>query len=101
MRSLHPADRAAPRGTVKMLSSFHPTELPRKGARLTTKTSVDKERVVVRFAADSGDGMQLTGDRFTSATAILGNGLAALPDCPAEIRGPARTLAAVRAVQRR
>jgi 2-oxoglutarate ferredoxin oxidoreductase subunit alpha len=57
------------------------------------------ERVVVRFAGDSGDGMQLTGDRFTSATAMLGNDLATLPDFPAEIRAPAGTLAGVSAFQ--
>src|SRR6266566_4642435 len=65
----------------------------------TTKTPVQKERVVVRFAGDSGDGMQLTGDRFTNATAILGNDLATLPDFPAEIRAPAGTLAGVSAFQ--
>src|SRR2546422_8774880 len=64
-----------------------------------TKTVEEKERVVVRFAGDSGDGMQLTGDRFTSATAILGNDLATLPDFPAEIRAPAGTLAGGSAFQ--
>ena len=44
------------------------------------KTIEEKERVVIRFAGDSGDGMQLTGDRFTSATAVLGNDLATLPE---------------------
>jgi 2-oxoglutarate/2-oxoacid ferredoxin oxidoreductase subunit alpha len=57
------------------------------------------ERVVVRFAGDSGDGMQLTGDRFTSATAAFGNDLATLPDFPAEIRAPAGTLHGVSAFQ--
>jgi 2-oxoglutarate ferredoxin oxidoreductase subunit alpha len=66
---------------------------------MTTKTVLEKERVVVRFAGDSGDGMQLTGDRFTNATAILGNDLATLPDFPAEIRAPAGTLAGVSAFQ--
>ena len=47
------------------------------------------ERVVIRFAGDSGDGMQLTGDRFTSETAVFGNDLGTLPDFPAEIRAPA------------
>jgi 2-oxoglutarate/2-oxoacid ferredoxin oxidoreductase subunit alpha len=56
-----------------------------------TKTVQERERIVVRFAGDSGDGMQLTGDRFTSATAVLGNDLATLPDFPAEIRAPAGT----------
>ncbi len=63
------------------------------------KSVIEKERVVVRFAGDSGDGMQLTGDRFTSATAVLGNDLATLPDFPAEIRAPAGTLAGVSAFQ--
>ena len=47
------------------------------------------DRVIIRFAGDSGDGMQLTGDRFTSETALLGNDLATFPDFPAEIRAPA------------
>jgi 2-oxoglutarate ferredoxin oxidoreductase subunit alpha len=66
---------------------------------MSTKTALEKERVVVRFAGDSGDGMQLTGDRFTNATAIMGNDLATLPDFPAEIRAPAGTLAGVSAFQ--
>jgi len=57
------------------------------------------DRVVIRFAGDSGDGMQLTGDRFTSASAIFGNDLSTLPDYPAEIRAPAGTLAGVSAFQ--
>jgi 2-oxoglutarate ferredoxin oxidoreductase subunit alpha len=56
-------------------------------------------RVVIRFAGDSGDGMQLTGDRFTSASGLFGNDLATLPDFPAEIRAPAGTLAGVSAFQ--
>ena len=48
------------------------------------------DRVIIRFAGDSGDGMQLTGDRFTSASAMFGNDLATLPDFPAEIRAPGR-----------
>ncbi|GIU96826.1 MAG: hypothetical protein KatS3mg013_0629 [Actinomycetota bacterium] len=63
------------------------------------KTIEERERVVVRFAGDSGDGMQLTGDRFTSATAVLGNDLATLPDFPAEIRAPAGTVHGVSAFQ--
>ena len=47
------------------------------------------DRVIIRFAGDSGDGMQLTGGRFTSETALLGNDLSTLPDFPAEIRAPA------------
>src|SRR3954462_1784303 len=56
-------------------------------------------RVVLRFAGDSGDGMQLTGERFTSASALFGNDLATLPEFPAEIRAPAGTLAGVSAFQ--
>src|SRR5689334_18339067 len=55
--------------------------------------------VVLRFAGDSGDGMQLTGDRFTTVSALFGNDLSTLPDYPAEIRAPAGTLAGVSAFQ--
>src|ERR671937_1211685 len=68
------------------------------GGRMTKQVE-EKQRVVIRFAGDSGDGMQLTGDRFTNATAVLGNDLATLPDFPAEIRAPAGTLAGVSAFQ--
>jgi len=54
---------------------------------------------VIRFAGDSGDGMQLTGDRFTSETAVFGNDLATLPDFPAEIRAPAGSLPGVSGFQ--
>ena len=57
------------------------------------------ERVVIRFAGDSGDGMQLTGDRFTSETAVFGNDLVTLPDFPAEIRAPAGSLPGVSGFQ--
>jgi 2-oxoglutarate ferredoxin oxidoreductase subunit alpha len=56
-------------------------------------------QVVIRFAGDSGDGMQLTGDRFTTSSALFGNDLSTLPDFPAEIRAPAGTLAGVSAFQ--
>jgi len=59
----------------------------------------EKEDVVIRFAGDSGDGMQLTGTQFTSTAAIVGNDLATLPDYPAEIRAPAGSLAGVSAFQ--
>jgi 2-oxoglutarate ferredoxin oxidoreductase subunit alpha len=64
-----------------------------------TKTVEERERVIVRFAGDSGDGMQLAGSRFTDATAMMGNDLATLPNFPAEIRAPAGTLAGVSAFQ--
>lgn len=57
------------------------------------------EEATIRFAGDSGDGMQLTGGQFTNATAIVGNDLSTLPDYPAEIRAPAGTLAGVSAFQ--
>jgi 2-oxoglutarate ferredoxin oxidoreductase subunit alpha len=63
------------------------------------KGSETRERVVVRMAGDSGDGMQLAGSRFTDATAMFGNDLATLPDFPAEIRAPAGTVAGVSAFQ--
>ncbi len=55
--------------------------------------------LVIRFAGDSGDGMQLTGDRFTSASALFGNDLSTFPEFPAEIRAPAGTLAGVSSFQ--
>src|SRR4051795_990368 len=64
-----------------------------------TKAVQERERVVVRFAGDSGDGMQLAGSRFTDATAMSGNDLATLPDFPAEIRAPAGTVHGVSAFQ--
>jgi 2-oxoglutarate ferredoxin oxidoreductase subunit alpha len=64
-----------------------------------TKAVEELERVIIRFAGDSGDGMQLTGSRFTDATAVVGNDLATLPNFPAEIRAPAGTLAGVSAFQ--
>src|SRR5215213_6146596 len=57
------------------------------------------DRVVVRFAGDSGDGMQLTGDRFTSVSAAYGNDLSTLPEYPAEIRAPAGTVHGVSSFQ--
>tara|TARA_Y100000746_G_scaffold203633_1_gene189771 strand:- start:1510 stop:3381 length:1872 start_codon:yes stop_codon:yes gene_type:complete len=57
------------------------------------------DEVIIRFAGDSGDGMQLTGDQFTSISAALGNDLATLPEFPAEIRAPQGTLAGVSAFQ--
>ena len=68
----------------------------------TTTSSTDVQvidRVVIRFAGDSGDGMQLTGTRFTAESALFGNDLATLPEFPAEIRAPQGTLAGVSAFQ--
>src|SRR6266496_5356430 len=57
------------------------------------------DQVTIRFAGDSGDGMQLTGSRFTSETAALGNDLSTLPDFPAESRAPAGSLPGVSGFQ--
>ena len=61
------------------------------------RTAIDS--VIIRFAGDSGDGMQLTGSQFTQSTALMGNDLATFPDYPAEIRAPAGTTYGVSAFQ--
>jgi len=69
---------------------------------VTVETELEPEaldHVVIRFAGDSGDGMQLTGDRFTDVSAVFGNDLATMPDFPAEIRAPAGTIAGVSSFQ--
>lgn len=63
------------------------------------KESVELQSVTIRFAGDSGDGMQLTGTQFTDEAAFVGNDLATLPDYPSEIRAPAGTVAGVSAFQ--
>jgi len=64
-----------------------------------TKQVQQRDRVIIRFAGDSGDGMQLAGDRFTQETASFGNDLSTLPNFPAEIRAPAGTLPGVSSFQ--
>ena len=64
-----------------------------------SKTAQNLETVTIRFAGDSGDGMQLTGTQFTQTTAMVGNDLATFPDFPAEIRAPAGSLAGVSGFQ--
>ncbi|MDO8431722.1 MAG: 2-oxoacid:acceptor oxidoreductase subunit alpha [Candidatus Binatus sp.] len=64
-----------------------------------SKPHLKREQVVIRFAGDSGDGMQLTGMQFTAESALAGNDIATLPDFPAEIRAPAGTLAGVSGFQ--
>ena len=64
-----------------------------------TKPVVSLDQVTIRFAGDSGDGMQLTGDRFTMDTASLGNDLSTLPNYPAEIRAPQGTIPGVSSFQ--
>ena len=61
--------------------------------------AIYEKPIVVRFSGDSGDGMQLTGDRFTLQTAISGNNISTFPDFPAEIRAPAGTTFGVSAFQ--
>ncbi len=69
------------------------------GGRKHVLAHVVLDEVVIRFAGDSGDGMQLTGDRFTTTSALIGNDLSTLPDFPAEIRAPAGTLPGVSGFQ--
>jgi 2-oxoglutarate/2-oxoacid ferredoxin oxidoreductase subunit alpha len=68
-------------------------------APLSPKQHEQRKSVVIRFAGDSGDGMQLTGMQFTTESALAGNDLGTLPDFPAEIRAPAGTLAGVSGFQ--
>src|ERR671924_1068191 len=63
------------------------------------KQVVELENVTIRFAGDSGDGMQLTGTQFTHTSAIFGNDISTLPDFPAEIRAPAGSLPGVSGFQ--
>src|SRR5271170_3857027 len=69
------------------------------GGSAAHKPGVRRDSVVIRFAGDSGDGMQLAGMQFTAESAIAGNDIATLPDFPAEIRAPAGTLAGVSGFQ--
>src|SRR4051794_36182928 len=73
--------------------------MPREAAHIMQKEVKRLDRVVIRFAGDSGDGMQLAGDRFTSETAAFGNDLSTLPNFPAEIRAPAGTMPGVSSFQ--
>jgi 2-oxoglutarate ferredoxin oxidoreductase subunit alpha len=68
-------------------------------ASASKKPLIKRDRVVIRFAGDSGDGMQLTGMQFTAESALAGNDIATEPDFPAEIRAPAGTLAGVSGFQ--
>jgi 2-oxoglutarate ferredoxin oxidoreductase subunit alpha len=73
---------------------------PEEDKSLSTKKGrMALKAVTVRFAGDSGDGMQLTGDQFTDTTAVMGNDFATIPDFPAEIRAPAGTLPGVSSFQ--
>ena len=86
-------DGAAPHGV-------HENETRQPVASGTHHVTTEQlDQVIVRFAGDSGDGMQLTGDRFTTSSALLGNDLSTFPDFPAEIRAPAGTINGVSAFQ--
>jgi 2-oxoglutarate ferredoxin oxidoreductase subunit alpha len=86
----------APPGAETPKAGAGNTGAGKTGASVET---VQRESVVVRFAGDSGDGMQLTGGQFTLSTALAGNDLATFPDFPAEIRAPQGTLFGVSAFQ--
>ena len=90
MPSLHPAE-------------LHPAYHDEGDEHAEERPAVTKvqtlDRVVIRFAGDSGDGMQLTGDRFTADSAVFGNDISTLPNFPAEIRAPAGTLPGVSSFQ--
>jgi 2-oxoglutarate ferredoxin oxidoreductase subunit alpha len=75
------------------------SEMSAVSAKVPDKTVRHVESVAIRFTGDSGDGMQLTGAKFTESTALAGNELATFPDYPAEIRAPAGTLAGVSGFQ--
>ncbi|MDF1563222.1 MAG: 2-oxoacid:acceptor oxidoreductase subunit alpha [Deltaproteobacteria bacterium] len=68
-------------------------------AKNTETATTELDQVIIRFAGDSGDGMQLTGTQFTNTSAMAGNDLSTLPDYPAEIRAPAGTVAGVSGFQ--
>ncbi|TSB31087.1 2-oxoacid:acceptor oxidoreductase subunit alpha [Streptomyces sp. NBC_01525] len=85
--------------TAEQADGAHVGEQRSFGDGGTDKEIRRLDRVIIRFAGDSGDGMQLTGDRFTSETASFGNDLSTLPNFPAEIRAPAGTLPGVSSFQ--
>src|SRR5437868_7187666 len=76
-----------------------PSTVPASAPGGSRSTVQELDSVTIRFAGDSGDGMQLAGTQFTNASAILGNDISTLPDFPAEIRAPAGTLAGVSGFQ--
>src|SRR5207302_2392287 len=85
-------------------AGYNPVGSPLQEAKTMTvsaapRSHVDIQNAVVRFAGDSGDGMQLTGTEFTREAALHGNDLATFPDYPAEIRAPAGTTAGVSGYQ--
>lgn len=92
-----PPAEEPPEETPQRASEEPPTDSSGSGNGRPQRKSLD--HVVLRFAGDSGDGMQLTGTQFTRTSALFGNDVATLPDFPAEIRAPAGTLPGVSAYQ--
>jgi 2-oxoglutarate ferredoxin oxidoreductase subunit alpha len=88
--------KARARGIAEEMSPMTETAAPVKGGQKARK---ELNRAVIRFAGDSGDGMQLTGEQFTTESAWAGNDIATLPNFPAEIRAPAGTLFGVSSFQ--
>ncbi|KAA1428376.1 2-oxoacid:acceptor oxidoreductase subunit alpha [Nocardioides antri] len=90
---------------LRRATTVNSAQLPSTGLRESgptvsqTKQVKQLDRVIIRFAGDSGDGMQLTGDRFTQESAVFGNDLVTLPNFPAEIRAPQGTLPGVSSFQ--
>src|SRR5262245_62707523 len=124
MRSGHPDLPCVPPGALRrlpnerLIAGAHPASYTRWSAGVRRGVAQQREEVrkmsegaashkrvegleavVIRFAGDSGDGMQVTGTQFTAESALAGNDIATLPDFPAEIRAPAGTLAGVSAFQ--
>ena len=93
--------RPAQQPTPPVRDDLETARLPSVPATDSTsnKNSEQIESVAIRFAGDSGDGMQLTGTKFTDETALAGNDLSTFPDFPAEIRAPAGTMAGVSGFQ--
>src|SRR5215218_477461 len=96
MSSEHGSPTAPPGGATGTNGS---TNGSTNGHHARTKKVQEVESVTIRFAGDSGDGMQLAGTRFTDTSALLGNDIATFPDFPADIRAPAGTLAGVSGFQ--
>jgi len=89
----------AANGGVQARPGRTKSEVRERVATGTKQVPAQLDQVIVRFAGDSGDGMQLTGDRFTTSSALMGNDMSTFPDFPAEIRAPAGTLNGVSAFQ--
>src|SRR6267154_1967586 len=92
-------EMAVPPEAAEQAAESHGSAGNGGGNGVAPKPHLSRDRVVIRFAGDSGDGMQLTGMQFTTESALAGNDIATLPDFPAEIRAPAGTLAGVSGFQ--